>query len=157
VRPSPEDIAQAIYDAAQKGLRVVVVAGGGGGGPGGEVELGAASLAALEEVQVNVTGEGGIATEATLAALIDLLSPGTPEQYVGTVDVSTQTITFSGPTKHVAVSNPTKDKLFEVSFDGGASFMEVTGVSILSLPCRVTSLQIRSPFDPLPYGIIAVV
>jgi hypothetical protein len=153
VRPGPEDIIQAIYDAAEKGLRVVVVSGAGAG----VVELGPTSLAALEEVQVNVAGEGGIATEVTLAALLSLLTPGTPEQHVGTVDVPTQTITFSGPTKHVAVSNPTKDKTFEVSFDGGASFMQVTGVSVLSLPCRVTSLQIRSPLDPLPYGIVAVV
>jgi hypothetical protein len=153
VKPSPEDIIQAIYDAVEKGLRVIVV-----DGPSlGTVDLGAASLAALEEVQVNVAGEGGISTEATLAALLALLTPGTPEQHVGTVDVPTQTVTFSGPTKHVVVSNPTKDKTFEVSFDGGASFMEVTGVSILSLPCRVTSLQIRSLTDPLPYGIIAVV
>ena len=151
--PSPEDIIQALYDAAEKGLRVVVVAGGGGG----PVELGPNSLAALEEVQVNVTGEGGISTEATLAALLAVLTPGTPEQHVGTVTVATQIVNFSGLTKHVAVSNPTKDKTFEVSFDGGVSFMEVTGVSILSLPCRVTSLSLRSVSDVLPYGIIAVV
>ena len=29
---APEDIVQAVYDLAQKGIRVVVVAGGGGGG-----------------------------------------------------------------------------------------------------------------------------
>ncbi len=153
MRPSPEDIIRALYDAAEKGLRVVVV-----GGPLlGTVDLGAASLAALEEVQVNVTGEGGIATETTLAALFAILTPGTPEQHVGTVTVATQTVNFSGLTKHVAVSNPTKDKTFEVSFDGGVSFMEVAGVSILSLPCRVTSLSLRSVSDVLPYGIIAIV
>jgi hypothetical protein len=156
VKPAPEDIIQAIYDAAEKGLRVVVVADGGGGG-GGPLELGPNSLAALEEVQVDVTGEGGIATEATLAALVSLLTPGTPEQHVGTADVAAQTVTFSGPTKHVAVSNSTKDKTFEVSLDGGVSFVEVTGVSILSLPCRVTEIRIRSPYDPLPYGIVALV
>ena len=66
MRPSPEDIIQAIYDAAEKGLRVLVVSGGGGG----TVELGPTSLAALEEIQVNVTGEGGLSTEATLAAVL---------------------------------------------------------------------------------------
>jgi len=66
---SPEDIIQAIYDAGSKGLRVSVVSGG----PAGTIELGPASLSALEEVQVNVTGEGGIATETTLAALLQWL------------------------------------------------------------------------------------
>ncbi len=153
MKPSPEDLIQALYDAVEKGLRVVVL-----GGPLlGTVDLGAASLAALEEVQVNVTGEGGIATETTLAALLAIMTPGTPEQHVGTVTVAIQTVNFSGLTKHVAVSNPTKDKTFEVSFDGGVSFMEMAGVSILSLPCRVTSLSLRSVSDVLPYGIIAVV
>ncbi len=154
MNPTPETIVQAIYDAAHGSLRVVLT---NGSTPDGTVELGPESLAALDEVQVNVADRGGIATEATLAALISLLTPGTPEQHVGTVSAPTQTVTFTGPTKHVVVSNPTKDKTFGISFDGGVSFMAVTGVSVLSLPCRVTNLQIRSPIDPLPYGIIAVV
>ena len=149
--PSPEDIVQAIYDVAEKGLRVVVVAGGD------SVELGATSLAALEEVQVNVTGEGGISTEATLAALLTMLTPGTPEQHVGTADVAVQTVTFSGPSKHVAVLNSTKNAVLEVSFDGGASFVQVIGTDTLSLPCRVSSVQARSTTGPLPFGIIATV
>ncbi|MHC4249787.1 MAG: hypothetical protein ACYS9X_11730 [Planctomycetota bacterium] len=154
MRPSPEDIIQALYDAAENGIRVVVT----NGGPApGTIELGPSSLAALEEVQVNVAGEGGLSTEATLAALLAVLTPGTPEQYVGTIGVAPQTVTFSGPTKQVTVSNPTKDKTFEVSFDGGASYMQLTGVSILSLPCRVTGLRLRSISDVLPYGIIASV
>ncbi|MHC5054796.1 MAG: hypothetical protein ACYTKD_08770 [Planctomycetota bacterium] len=62
------------------------------------IEAEVAGLAALEEVQVNVTGEGGVSTEATLAALLAILTPGTPEQHVGTADVAMQTVTFSGPT-----------------------------------------------------------
>ena len=153
MKPSPEDIIQAIYDAAEKGLRVIVV-----GGPSlGAVDLGPDSLAALEEVQVNVTGEGGIATEATLAALLALLTPGTPEQHVGTADVAAQTVTFSGPSKHVAVLNPTKNAVLEVSFDGGASFVQVIGTDTLSLPCRVSSIQVRTTTGPLPFGVIATV
>ena len=152
MKPSPEDILQAIFEAADRGLRVVVV-----GGPSlGTVDLGAASLAALEEVQVNVTGEGGISTEATLAALLAMLTPGTPEQHVGTAGVTAQPVTFSGPTKHVVVTNPTKNAVLEVSFDGGASFIQLVGTDSLSLRCRVTGLQIRAVAGPLPYGIIAV-
>jgi hypothetical protein len=151
VRPSPEDILQALFDAAEKGLRVVVA---GGGMP---VELGPNSLAALEEVQVNVTGEGSISTEATLAALLALLTPGTPEQYSGTVDVTAQTVTFSGPTKHVVVSNPKKRATLEVSFDGGSSFVTVTEASMLAMPCRVTEVQIRSTGERRDYEIIAMV
>jgi hypothetical protein len=149
--PSPEDIVQAIYDAAEKGLRVVVVAGGD------SVELGATSLAALEEVQVNVTGEGGISTEATLAALLTMFTPGTPEQHVGMADVAVQTVTFSGPSKHVAVFNPTKNAVLEVSFDGGASFVQVVGAETFSLPCRASSVQVRTTTGPLPFGVIATV
>ncbi len=133
MKPSPEDIIQAIYEAADKGLRVVVV-----GGPSlGTVDLGGASLAALEEVQVNVTGEGGIATEATLAALLALLTPG--------------------PSKHVAVLNPTKNAVLEVSFDGGVSFVQVIGTDTFSIPCRVSSIQVRTTTGPLPFGVIATV
>jgi hypothetical protein len=153
VKPSPEDIIQAIYDAVQKGLRVVVV-----DGPAqGIVDLGPTSLAALEEVQVNVTGEGGISTEATLAALLSLLTPGAPEQQVGTADVAAQTVTFSGPSKHLAVFNPTKNAALEVSFDGGASFVQVVGPDTFSIPCRVTSIQVRTTTGPLPFGVIATV
>jgi hypothetical protein len=153
VKPSPEDIIQAIYDAVEKGLRVIVV-----GGPSlGTVDLGPDSLAALEEVQVNVSGEGGIATEVTLAALLAMLTPGTPEQHVGTAGVTAQTVTFSGPSKCVVVSHPTKNATLEVSFDGGASFVAVEGPDILTAPCRVSSMQVRSTIDPLPYGIIAMV
>ena len=154
MKPTPEDIIQAIYDAAEKGLRVVIVAGGGGGGA---VELGPLSLAALEEVQVNVTGEGGISTEATLAALLAMLTPGTPEQHVGTAGVTAATVTFSGPSKHVAVFNPTKNAVLEVSFDGGASFVQVVGTDTFSIPCRVTSIQVRTTTGPLPFGVIATV
>jgi len=149
--PSPEDIIQALYDAVEKGLRVVVT------NPIGPVDLGAASLAALEEVQVNVTGEGGISTEATLAALLAMLSPGIPEQHVGTVDVTAQTVTFSGPTKHVVVSNPKKRATLEVSFDGGVSFVTVTEASKLAMPCRVSGVQIRSTAETHEYEIIAIV
>ena len=153
MRPSPEDIIQAIYDAAERGLRVVVI-----GGPlFGTVDLGAASLAALEEVQVNVTGEGGISTEATLAALLTLLTPGTPEQHVGTVDVVTQTVNFSGPTKHVIVSNPSHNDVLEVSFDGGVSFLQLVEGDQVSLPCSTTSVQVRGTSGPQPYSIIAAV
>ena len=151
MRPSPEDIVQAIYDAAERGLRVVIVAGGD------TVELGATSLAALEEVQVNVTGEGGIATEPTLAALLAMLTPGTPEQHVGTAGVAAVPVTFSGPTKHVCVSNPTKNSFIEVSFDGGASYMTVPGEQALRLPCRVTGAMVRAVSGTLPYEILATV
>lgn len=151
--PSPEDIIQAIYDAAEKGLRTVVV-----GGPSlGTVDLGPASLAALEEVQVNVAGEGGISTEATLAALLATVTPGTPEQHVGSAGVTATTVTFSGPSKSVVVTNPTKNAVLEVSFDGGASFIQLVGTDSLSLNCRVTGLMIRAVGGPLPYGVIAVV
>jgi hypothetical protein len=153
VKPSPEDIVQAIYDAAEKGLRVVVVSGAGAG----VVELGASSLAALEEVQVNVVGEGGVATEATLAGALAMLTPGTPEQYVGTADVAAQPVTFSGPSKHVAVSNPTRNGVIEVSFNGGVSFVQFVGPCFESLPCRASGLQIRAVGGTLPYGIIAMV
>ena len=152
MRPTPEDILQAIYQAAEKGLRVVVV-----GGPSlGTVDLGATSLAALEEIQVNVTGEGGISTEAALAALLAMLTPGTPEQHVGTAGVSAQTLTFSGLTKHVAVSNPTKNGVLEVSFNGGASFIPFEGSGVMSVPCRVSSMQIRAVVGPLSFGVIAM-
>ena len=153
VRPSPEDIIQAIYDAAENGLRVIVV-----GGPSlGTVDLGPDSLAALEEVQVNVTGRDGISSEATLAALLSLLTPGTPEQRVGTVGVAAVPVTFSGPTKHVCVSNPTKNSLIEVSFNGGASYVKVPGEQALSLPCRVTGALVRGVGGTLPYEIVATV
>jgi sarcosine oxidase gamma subunit len=151
VKPGPEDIIQALFDAVEKGLRVVVT------NPFGTVDLGASSLAALEEVQVNVTGEGGIATEQTLAALLTMLTPGTPEQYAGTVDVTAQTVTFSGPTKYVVVSNPKKRATLEVSFDGGSSFVTVTEASVLAMPCRVTEVQIRSTGERRDYEIIAMV
>jgi len=153
VRPSPEDIIQAIYDAAEKGLRVVAVSGP----PLGAIELGPDSLAALEEVQVNVTGEGSIATEATLAALLAMLTPGTPEQRVGTVGVAAVPVAFSGPTKHVCVSNPTKNSVIEVSFNGGVSYVKVPGEQALSLPCRVTGALVRAVGATLPYGIVATV
>jgi hypothetical protein len=150
---SPEDIVQAIYDAAEKGLRVIVI-----GGPSlGTVDLGPASLAALEEVQVNVTGEGGVSTEATLATLLAILTPGTPEQQVGTADVAMQTVTFSGPSKHVTVLNPTKNAVLEVSFDGGASFIQLHGPDVLSVPCKATEIRVRSTAGLLPYGVIAAV
>ena len=153
MKPSPEDIIQALFDAVEKGLRVVVV-----GGPSlGTVDLGAVSLAALEELQVNVTGEGGISTEATLAALLMMLTPGTPEQHVGTAGITAQTVTFSGPSKHVAVFNPTKNAILEVSFDGGASFVQVVGTDTFSISCRVTSIQVRTTTGPLPFGVIATV
>ena len=153
MKPSPEDIIQAIYDAAEKGLRVIVV-----DGPAqGVVDLGPASLAALEEVQVNVTGEGGISTEATLASLVSLLTPGTPEQHVGTVDVTGQPVSFSGPTKHLVVLNPSKNEGLEVSLDGGASFVQVLEASHLSLPCRVTGVNVRTTGGTQPYEIIATV
>jgi len=154
VKPSPEDIIQAIYDAAEKALRVVVA---DGGAPSGTVELGPDSLAALEEVQVNVTGEGGIASEATLAVLLALLTPGTPEQYVGSAGAGAQSITFSGPSKHVAVSNPTRNGVLGVSFDGGASFVQLVGPCFESLPCRASGLQIRAVGGTLPYGVVAMV
>ena len=153
MKPSPEDIIQAIYDAVGKGLRVVVVSGAGAG----VVELGPASLSALEEVQVNVSGEGGIATEVTVAALLSLLTPGTPEQHVGTADVAGQTVTFSGPSKHVTVLNPTKNAVLEVSFDGGTSFVQLYGTDVLSVPCRTSEVRVRSTLDPIPYGVIAAV
>jgi fructose-1-phosphate kinase PfkB-like protein len=153
VKPSPEDIIQAIYDAAEKGLRVVVVSGAGAG----VVELGPTSLTALEEIQVNITGEGGIATETTLAALLSLLTPGIPEQRVGTVGVAAVPVTFSGPTKHVCVSNPTKNTFIEVSFDGGASYVKVPGEQALCLPCRVTGALVRAVGATLPYDIVATV
>ena len=153
MKPSPEDIIQAIYDAVEKGLRVIVI-----GGPSlGTVDLGPDSLAALEEVQVNITGEGGIATEATVAALLAMLTPGTPEQHVGTAGVAAVTVTFSGLSKHVVVSTPTKNVILEISFDGGVSFVAVEGPDILSVPCRVSSMQVRSTVAPLPFGIIAMV
>lgn len=153
MKPSPEDIVQAIYEAADRGLRVVVV-----GGPSlGTVDLGAASLAALEEVQVNVTGEGGISTETTLAALLAMLTAGTPEQRVGTVGVAAVPVTFSGPTKHVWVSNPTKNTFIEVSFNGGASYVKVPGEQALCLPCRVTGALVRAVGGTLPYDIVATV
>jgi hypothetical protein len=154
VRPSPEDIIQALYDAAENGLRVVVA---NGGAPSGTVELGPDSLAALEEVQVNVTGEGGISTEATLAALLALLTPGTPQQFAGSVGVTALPITFSGPTKHVLVVNPSFTGTLEVSFNGGASFLQVPGRGQLSLPCRVTGIVIRSGGGTVDYGIVATV
>jgi hypothetical protein len=135
VKPSPEDIIQAIYDAAEKGLRVVVVSGAGAG----VVELGPTSLTALEEIQVNVTGEGGIATQATL------------------VGVAAVPVSFSGPTKHVCVSNPTKNTFIEVSFNGGASYVKVPGEQALSLPCRVTGALVRAVGATLPYEIVATV
>jgi hypothetical protein len=153
VKPSPEDIIQAIYDAAEKGLRVVVVSGAGAG----VVELGPTSLTALEEIQVNVTGEGGIATQATLAELLTMLRPGTPEQHVGTVGVAAVPVSFSGPTKHVCVSNPTKNTFIEVSFNGGASYVKVPGEQALSLPCRVTGALVRAVGATLPYEIVATV
>ena len=151
MKPAPEDIIQAIYDAAGKGLRVVIVAGGE------TVELGPTSLAALEDVQVNVTGEGGIATQATLAALLAELTPGTPEQHVGTAGVAAVAVPFSGPSKHVRVSNPTKNAVLEVSFNGGASFVKVPGEQALSLPCRVAGALVRGVGGTLPYEIMAMV
>jgi hypothetical protein len=153
VRPSPEDVIRAIYDAAQKGLRVVAVSGP----PLGALELGPDSLAALEEVQVNVTGEGGISTEATLAGLLAMVTPGAPEQHVGTADLTTQTVTFSGPAKHVTVVNPTKNAVLEVSFDGGTSFVQLHGPDALSVACRASEVRVRSTLDPIPYGVIAAV
>jgi len=154
VTPSPEDIIQAIYDAAEKGLRVVVT---NGSPPTGPVELGPASLAALEEVQVNVTGEGGISTESTLAALLALLTPGVPEQSTGSVGVTPQTISFSGPTKHVTVYNPEFSGTVEVSFDGGSTFTPIAGRGQLSFPCRVSSLQIRSGGGTQDYAVVGTV
>jgi hypothetical protein len=153
VTPGPEDIIQAIYDAADRGLRVIAVSGP----PLGTIELGADSLAALEEVQVNVTGEGGISTEATLAALLGMVTPGTPEQHVGSAGVTAVPVTFSGPTKHVCVSNPTKNTFIEVSFDGGASYVKVPGEQALCLPCRVTGALVRAVGATLPYDIVATV
>ena len=151
--PSPEDIIQAIYDAAEKGLRVVVVSGAGAG----VVELGATSLAALEEVQVNVAGEGGLSTETTLAALLAMATPGTPEQFAGSVGVTAQPITFSGPTKHVLVQNPEFTAALEVSFDGGTTFSPIPGRGQVSLPCRVTQIHLRSAGGTVDYGVVATV
>jgi hypothetical protein len=152
VRASPEDILQAIFDAAQKALRTVAV-----GGVGSIVDLGPTSLAALEEVQVNVTGRDGIASETTLAALLALLTPGTPQQLAGTVGVAAQTLTFSGPTKHLIVSNPSKNAAIEISLNGGATFFTIEGPAALSIPCRTSSMQIRAVGGTLPYAVLAMV
>jgi hypothetical protein len=127
---SPEDIIQAIYDAAQNGLRVSVVSDGGGDGD---------------------------ASEATLTALLELLTPGTPEHRIGTVGATPQQITFSGPTKFVIVQNIAKEEYLEVSFDGGSTFMGVISGGQIALPCRVTGLKIRSNTGSVNYEILATV
>jgi len=130
-RMSPEDIIQAIYDATQQGLRVSVVGDGGSG--------------------------GGDASEATLQALLLLLTPGTPEHRVGTIGTTPQQITFSGPTKHFIVQNTAKEDYLEVSFDGGATYMVVPGGKQIALSCRVTGLHIRSNSGSIGYEILATV
>ena len=55
------------------------------------------------------------------------------------------------------VLNPTKNAVLEVSFDGGTSFVQVIGTDTLSLPCRVSSIQVRTTTGPLPFGVIATV
>ena len=149
----PQDIIQTIYDAVQKAVRVVVL----NGSPGGTVELGPDSLAALEEVQVNVTGEGGIATETTLANLLALLTPGVPEHRNGTATATPQQITFSGPTKHLVIQSTTPTGNLQVSFDGGGSYLYVAGRSQLSLPCRITGLHLKSGGGPAGFRVLATV
>ncbi|TET34836.1 MAG: hypothetical protein E3J72_11920 [Planctomycetota bacterium] len=126
---SPEDIIQALYDAAQNGLRVSVVSGGG----------------------------GGDASEATLLALLALMMPGVPEHRVGTVGTTPQQITFSGPTKFIIVQNIAKEEYLEVSFDGGSTYMVVISGGQIALPCRITGLYVRSSVGSSGYEILATV
>jgi len=108
-------------------------------------------------VQVNVTGEGGIATEATLANLLNLLMPGVPEHRNGTVNTTPQQVTFSGLTKYLVVENTSLGGNLEVSLDGGATFMPVIGRSQLALSCRVSSVHVRSGGGNVDYFILAVI
>lgn len=151
---NPQDIMQTIYDAVQKAVRVVVL---NGGAPGGTVELGPGSLAALEEVQVNITGEGGLATETTLTSLLALLAPGVPEHRNGTATATPQQITFTGPTKHLVIQSTTPGGNLQVSFDGGSTYLHVIGRGQLAFPCRVTSLHLKSSGGPSGYRILATV
>lgn len=149
----PQDIIQTIYDAVQKAVRVVVL----NGSPGGTVELGPDSLAALEEVQVNVTGEGGIATETTLANLLGLLTPGAPEHRNGTVNTTPQQVSFSGVTKYLVVENTSSGNKLEISFDNGVTFMPVIGKSHVAILCRVSNVRVRSSGGNVDYFILAIV
>lgn len=126
---SPEDIIQAVYDGVSKSLRANVVLAGG----------------------------GEAATEAKQDDLIGIVTPGMPEHHYGTAQATPQQVTFSGPTSFVVVQNNTASANLEVSFDGGASFLPVIGQDRLALPCRVTSLHVKSDGSVVDYHILATV
>ena len=154
MKPSPEDIIQAIYDAAEKGLRVSVVSNDC---PAGPVELAPDTLSALEEIQVNVMGQGGLATEETLALFLYRLKAGQPEQYVGEVGTDGQEITFSGSTKYVIVLSPEPDAQLEVSFNDGSSFIPVPAQGQLSIHCHIYDIRIRAGSGTAKYAILVTV
>jgi len=97
-------------------------------------------------------GGGGGGGEGTGYAT----TSGPPEVFSGSLGVGVTNISFSNSTTDVYVFNTDDADNFEVSFDGGATYLEIYSLRDLHIKTQVDSITLRSTVANVTYKVIAV-
>lgn len=98
---------------------------------------------------------GGSSGSGTTTAPAEALY-GEGQEFQGALPIGDTIITFTAPTKSVQVINQDDNNGFEVSFDGGATWVSLNTYGQVRENVTVTSIILRSIAAGVSYYVIGV-